>query len=45
MKNNITKNFVDEKGENTELVLTSSDDRTINLKNNYKLQQLWCGNY
>lgn len=39
MKNNITKNFVDEKGENTELVLTSSDDRTINLKNNYKLQR------
>lgn len=39
MKNNITKDFVDEKGENTELVLTSSDDRTINLKNNYKLQR------
>ena len=39
MKNNITKDFVDEKGENAELILTSSDDKAINLKPNYKLQR------
>ena len=39
MKNNVTKNFVDEKGENAELILTSNDDKAINLKPNYKLQR------
>lgn len=39
MKNNITKDFVDEKGENSELILTSNDEKTINLKSNYKLQR------
>lgn len=39
MNNNITKNFVDEKGENAELILTSNDDKKVNLKPNYKLQR------
>ena len=39
MNNNITKDFVDEKGNKTELILTSSDNERINLKPNYKLQR------
>lgn len=39
MKNNITRDFVDEKGNNSELILTSSDNEKVNLKPNYKLQR------
>jgi len=39
MNNNITKNFVDERGNKTELILTSNDTKKVNLKNNYKLQR------
>ena len=39
MKNNITRDFVDEKGNNSELILTSNDNEKINLKPNYKLQR------
>ena len=39
MNNNITKDFVDEKGNKTELILTSTDNERINLKTNYKLQR------
>ena len=39
MKNSITRDFVDEKGNNSELILTSNDNEKINLKPNYKLQR------
>lgn len=39
MNNNITKDFVDEKGDKTELILTSNDDAKVILKPNYKLQR------
>ena len=39
MKKNIVKSFVDEKGNNSELILTSSNDEKISLKPNYKLQR------
>ena len=39
MNNNITKDFVDEKGDKTELILTSNDNTKVNLKSNYKLQR------
>lgn len=39
MNNNITKDFVDEKGNKTELILTSNDTSKVNLKANYKLQR------
>lgn len=39
MKKDITKNFVDEKGNNSEMIITSSDTEKINLSPNYKLQR------
>ena len=39
MKNSVVKNFVDEKGNKSELIITSSNDETVNLKPNYKLQR------
>lgn len=39
MNNNITRDFVDEKGNNAELILTSNDNTKVNLKPNYKLQR------
>ena len=39
MKNNIKEEFIDEKGNKTEMIITSKDDQEINLKQNYKLQR------
>lgn len=39
MNNNIKKDFVDEQGNESELILTSNDNAKINLKSNYKLQR------
>lgn len=39
MKNNITQDFVDEKGHKSELIITSEDNSKVNLKSNYKLQR------
>ena len=39
MKNNIKEEFVDEKGNKSEIIITSSDNENINLKSNYKLQR------
>lgn len=39
MKNNITRDFVDEKGNKSEIILTSNDNEQINLKPNYILQR------
>ena len=38
MKNNIVEDFVDEKGNKSEIIITSSGDGKVNLKPNYKLQ-------
>ena len=38
MENNIRKEFVDEKGNKSEIYITSEGDKEINLKPNYKLQ-------
>lgn len=39
MKNNINRDFVDEKGNKSEIIITSYDTETISLKPNYKLQR------
>ncbi len=39
MKNNIREEFIDEKGNKSEIIITSSDNENINLKSNYKLQR------
>ena len=39
MNNNIKKEFVDEKGNAAEIILTSNDTTKVNLKPNYKLQR------
>lgn len=39
MKNSVTQNFVDEKGNKSEMIITSDNDKTVNLKPNYKLQR------
>lgn len=39
MKNNITKDFVDETGHKSEIIITSEDYEKITLKSNYKLQR------
>ena len=39
MKNNITKDFVDEKGYKSEMILTSNDNQSVKLNQNYKLQR------
>ncbi len=38
MKDNIVQEFVDEKGNKSEMILTSNNTQKINLKSNYKLQ-------
>lgn len=39
MKNSVTQDFVDEKGHNSEMIITSLSEQKINLKPNYKLQR------
>ena len=39
MKNNINVDFVDEKGNKSELIITSTNNETVDLKPNYKLQR------
>ena len=39
MKNNIREDFVDEKGNKAEIIITSNDNEHVNLKPNYKLQR------
>lgn len=39
MKNSVTQNFVDEKGQKSEMIITSNNDEKIVLKGNYKLQR------
>ena len=38
MKNSYTQDFVDEKGNKSELIITPQGNAKINLKSNYKLQ-------
>lgn len=39
MKNSVVHNFVDEKGNKSEMLISSNNDEKINLKPNYKLQR------
>ena len=39
MKNSVVYDFVDEKGNKSEMQITSNSDEKINLKPNYKLQR------
>lgn len=39
MKNNIKEEFIDEKGNKSEIIITSEDTNAINIKSNYKLQR------
>ena len=39
MKNSVSKNFVDEKGNRAELIITSGEKKKVNLHPNYKLQR------
>lgn len=39
MKNSVTQNFVDEKGNKSEMIITSTDSEKLILKGNYKLQR------
>lgn len=39
MKNSVTQNFIDEKGQQSELIITSNTDEKIILKGNYRLQK------
>ncbi len=39
MKNSITKDFVDEKGQSASMVITSNSEEKVDLKPNYKLQR------
>ena len=39
MKGNITRDFVDESGNKSEITITSNNDEKINLSPNYKLQR------
>lgn len=39
MKNNIKEEFVDEKGNKSEIIITSTDNKKVNLTPNYKLQR------
>ncbi len=38
MKNSYVKDFIDEKGNKSELIITSEREGKINIKSNYKLQ-------
>ena len=39
MKNSVTQNFVDEKGQNSEMIITSNTEEKLMLKGKYKLQK------
>ena len=39
MKNSVTQNFIDEKGQKSEMNITSTNEEKIILKGNYKLQR------
>jgi len=39
MKNSVTQDFVDEKGHNSQMIITSDGNEKVNLKANYKLQR------
>lgn len=39
MKNSMSKDFVDEKGHKSEMIITSESEKNVNLKPNYKLQR------
>mgnify|MGYP003421548910 CR=1 FL=1 len=39
MKNSVTQDFIDEKGQKSELIITSNNDEKVMLKGNYKLQR------
>ena len=39
MKNSVVHDFVDEKGNKNEMLISSNNDEKINLKPNYKLQR------
>ena len=39
MKNSVTQNFIDEKGQKSEMIITSTNEEKIILKGNYKLQR------
>ena len=39
MKNSVTQDFVDEKGHQSEMIITSDSEKKVNLKPNYKLQR------
>lgn len=39
MKNNFKEDFIDEKGNKSEIIITSKDDEEIKLNSNYKLQR------
>ena len=39
MQNSVTQNFVDEKGQNSEMIITSNTEEKLMLKGKYKLQK------
>ena len=39
MKNSVTQNFIDEKGNESELIITAQNDKEVKIKPNYKLQR------
>ena len=39
MKNSVTQDFIDERGQKSELIITSNSSEKVNLKPNYKLQK------
>ena len=39
MKNSVTQNFVDEKGQKSEMIITSNTEEKLMLKGKYKLQK------
>ena len=39
MKNSVTQDFIDEKGQKSEMIITSTNEEKIILKGNYKLQR------
>ena len=39
MKNSVTQNFVDEKGQKSEMIITSNTSEPVMLKGKYKLQK------
>jgi len=39
MKNSVTQDFIDEKGQKSEMIITSNTEDKVILKGNYKLQR------